>query len=91
MLQPGGAFVQISDLKGETFPLEELPCAAPPYAAIKNLIRTVPCPVQRASQKPLFADFRGGVTCLFRTQFFPQTRLFSRVFLAFWGREMGAV
>jgi ubiquinone/menaquinone biosynthesis C-methylase UbiE len=39
LLHPGGAFVQISDLKGESLPLEGLPFPPPPYGAIKNLIR----------------------------------------------------
>jgi SAM-dependent methyltransferase len=56
LLQPGGAFVQISDLKGESLPVEDLPHRPPPYGAIKNLVRRYLGPVRRAGQSILMHD-----------------------------------
>ena len=51
MLEPGGAFVHVSDVK-ETpeFPGGELPHALPPYDAIKELVRHYLGPIPRAGQ-----------------------------------------
>jgi len=46
--------------------------------------------VKSGVKLPMNADFRGRLTCLFHTQLPPQPRLFSPVFLAFEGRDMGA-
>ena len=45
----------------------------------------------RQEPSPLFADFRGRLTCLFHTQFPPRTVRFFLVFLAFERRDMGAL
>jgi SAM-dependent methyltransferase len=50
LLQPGGAFVQISDLKGESLSVEDLPHPPPPYGVIRNLIRQYLGPARRAGQ-----------------------------------------
>ncbi|WP_326562621.1 class I SAM-dependent methyltransferase [Micromonospora sp. NBC_01796] len=49
MLQPGGAFVQLSDVK-EPVSTTDLPFPAPPYAAIAELVRDYLGPVRRAGQ-----------------------------------------
>ena len=43
------------------------------------------------SRQAIYADFRGHLTCLFHTQFPPRTGRFFLVFLAFEGRDMGAL
>jgi SAM-dependent methyltransferase len=53
MLEPGGALVHISDLKGDGTPDrsdDKLPHALPPYEAIRELIRRYLGPVPRAGQ-----------------------------------------
>jgi SAM-dependent methyltransferase len=53
MLEPGGALVHISDLKGDGArdrAGDELPHALPPYEAIRELIRGYLGPVRRAGQ-----------------------------------------
>jgi hypothetical protein len=48
LLSPGGAFVHVTDLKGETFAACDLP--PPPYEAIGELVRAYLGPVRRAGQ-----------------------------------------
>lgn len=50
LLDPGGAFVHISDVKAERSAPNDLPFPAPPYAAIRTLIRRYLGPVPRAGQ-----------------------------------------
>lgn len=49
MLQPGGAFVQMSDAK-EPVPTSDLPFPVPPYAAIAELVSDYLGPVRRAGK-----------------------------------------
>lgn len=53
MLEPGGAFVHISDLKNPPAEPAPLPLPAPPYAQISNLARKYLGPVRRAGQGTL--------------------------------------
>jgi hypothetical protein len=48
LLRPGGAFVHVSDLKGESFAVDDL--LHPPYEAIQDLVRVYLGPVRRAGQ-----------------------------------------
>ena len=48
MLEPGGAFVQISDVKEAPADADDLPHPAPPYPAIGELVRAYLGPVRRA-------------------------------------------
>ncbi|MEH0575005.1 MULTISPECIES: class I SAM-dependent methyltransferase [Streptomyces] len=50
MLEPGGAFVHISDHKDPPAPSTPLPLPAPPYAQIGDLVRQYLGPVRRAGQ-----------------------------------------
>lgn len=50
MLQPGGALVHVSDLKGEPLRTDDLPHPAPPYAAMTELVRQWLGPVRRAGR-----------------------------------------
>ncbi|SHH84616.1 class I SAM-dependent methyltransferase [Streptomyces sp. 3214.6] len=50
MLEPGGAFVHISDHKDPPVPSTPLPLPAPPYAQIGDLVRRYLGPVRRAGQ-----------------------------------------
>ncbi|MFI7299868.1 class I SAM-dependent methyltransferase [Streptomyces sp. NPDC050121] len=50
MLEPGGAFVHISDHKDPPAPSTPLPLPAPPYAQIGDLVRRYLGPVRRAGQ-----------------------------------------
>jgi ubiquinone/menaquinone biosynthesis C-methylase UbiE len=51
MLEPGGAFVQLADLKETpTVPEDGLPYPAAPYDEIQDLVRTYLGPVQRAGR-----------------------------------------
>jgi SAM-dependent methyltransferase len=51
MLEPGGAFVQIADVKERSVaPDEDLPYPSPPYDAIQALVQKYLGPVQRAGQ-----------------------------------------
>jgi SAM-dependent methyltransferase len=52
MLEPGGAFVHVSDAK-EPLANDDLPLPAPPYDEIAALVRTYLGPVQRAGQGSL--------------------------------------
>ncbi|GGK28631.1 methyltransferase [Streptomyces camponoticapitis] len=53
MLEPGGAFVHISDLKNPPAPSAPLPLPAPPYERIAGLVRRYLGPVRRAGQGTL--------------------------------------
>jgi SAM-dependent methyltransferase len=54
MLLPGGAFVQVSDVKNGSVPEgEPLPYPATPYPAIRDLVRARLGPVRRAGQGAL--------------------------------------
>ncbi|MFI6082314.1 class I SAM-dependent methyltransferase [Streptomyces sp. NPDC051217] len=53
MLEPGGAFVHISDLKNPPAPSAPLPLPAPPYERIAELVRRYLGPVRRAGQGTL--------------------------------------
>lgn len=50
MLEPGGAFVHMSDLKNPPAEPTPLPLPAPPYAQISDLVRRYLGPVRRAGQ-----------------------------------------
>lgn len=50
MLEPGGAFVHMSDLKDAPAGVAPLPLPAPPYAQIGELVRNYLGPVRRAGQ-----------------------------------------
>jgi SAM-dependent methyltransferase len=50
MLEPGGAFVLVSDLKDAPGETAALPLPAPPYARIGELVRRYLGPVRRAGQ-----------------------------------------
>ncbi len=53
LLEPGGAFVHISDLKDRPAEPTPLPLPAPPYARIGDLVRRYLGPVRRAGQGTL--------------------------------------
>ncbi|MEN3537512.1 class I SAM-dependent methyltransferase [Microbispora sp. ZYX-F-249] len=53
MLEPGGAFVHMSDLKKPPAEPAPLPLPAPPYARIGDLVRAYLGPVRRAGQGTL--------------------------------------
>ncbi|GIH62548.1 class I SAM-dependent methyltransferase [Microbispora siamensis] len=53
MLEPGGAFVHMSDLKNPPAEPAPLPLPAPPYAEISDLVRRYLGPVRRAGQGTL--------------------------------------
>jgi hypothetical protein len=53
MLEPGGTFVHISDLKNPPAAPTPLPLPAPPYAQIGELVRRYLGPVRRAGQGTL--------------------------------------
>ncbi|MEU8060523.1 class I SAM-dependent methyltransferase [Microbispora bryophytorum] len=53
MLEPGGAFVHISDCENPTADPTPLPLPAPPYARISDLVRRYLGPVRRAGQGTL--------------------------------------
>jgi SAM-dependent methyltransferase len=73
LLRPGGAFVHVSDLKGESFGACELP--RPPYEAIGELVRAYLGPVRRAGQGFLPQGTPGGeATVLARAGFSGPTR-----------------
>ncbi|MEV4457379.1 class I SAM-dependent methyltransferase [Microbispora sp. NPDC049633] len=55
MLEPGGAFVHMSDLKTPLAEPAPLPLPAPPYARIGDLVRRHLGPVRRAGQGTLAA------------------------------------
>ncbi|TDO49099.1 methyltransferase family protein [Kribbella sp. VKM Ac-2527] len=50
MLEPGGAFVHLSDLKNPPAAPTPLPLLAPPYEQISELVRSYLGPVRRAGQ-----------------------------------------
>jgi SAM-dependent methyltransferase len=50
LLEPGGAFVQVADVKGVHALHGDLPYPSPPYAAIQALIQRYLGPVRRAGQ-----------------------------------------
>jgi SAM-dependent methyltransferase len=50
MLEPGGAFVHLSDLKNPPAAPTPLPLPAPPYEQISELVRSYLGPVRRAGQ-----------------------------------------
>lgn len=54
MLEPGGAFLQIADLKTERRTVEGLPHPAVPYAAVDRLVKEHLGPERRAGQGTLF-------------------------------------
>jgi hypothetical protein len=53
MLEPGGAFVHLSDLKNPPAVPTPLPLPAPPYEQISELVRSYLGPVRRAGQGKL--------------------------------------
>ncbi|WP_327318433.1 methyltransferase domain-containing protein [Streptomyces sp. NBC_01235] len=53
MLEPGGTFVHVSDLKNPPAATTPLPLPAPPYAQIGDLVRRYLGPVRRAGQGTL--------------------------------------
>src|SRR5256885_885925 len=53
MLEPGGAFVHMSDLKNPPAEAAPLPLPSPPYAQIADLVRQYLGPVRRAGQGKL--------------------------------------
>jgi SAM-dependent methyltransferase len=50
LLEPGGAFVHVADVKEEVNPPSDLAFPAPPYTAMRDLVRTYLGPVPRAGQ-----------------------------------------
>ncbi|MET4924373.1 class I SAM-dependent methyltransferase [Streptomyces sp. PSRA5] len=54
-LEPGGAFVHVSDLKNPAVATAPLPRPAPPYERIRELVRRYLGPVRRAGQGTLRA------------------------------------
>ena len=50
MLEPGGAFVHVSDVKATQAAPDDLPYPSPPYAATQDLVRRYLGPVRRAGQ-----------------------------------------
>jgi SAM-dependent methyltransferase len=76
LLEPGGAFVHVSDVKEEAAQPSDLPYPMPPYAAMRELIRTNLGPVQRAGQGLLrYGSPSGEDEVLQRAGFPPRQRL----------------
>ena len=50
MLEPGGAFVHVADVKEEVEPPDNLPFPAPPYDEVRDLVQAYLGHVQRAGQ-----------------------------------------
>ncbi|MEU6851112.1 class I SAM-dependent methyltransferase [Actinacidiphila alni] len=79
MLEPGGAFLRIADLKGERLGTEGLPYPAVPYAAIERLITDHLGPGRRAGQGVLRHGTPGDeATVLARNGYGPPRRLVVR-------------
>jgi SAM-dependent methyltransferase len=60
MLEPGGAFVHVSDIKEEIAPPIGLPYPAPPYDLMRELVRRYLGPVPRAGQGFLHHGSQSG-------------------------------
>ena len=60
MLEPGGVFVHISDLKTPPAPIADPPYPPPPHEAILSLVRHVLGPVRRAGQGVLLHGSPSG-------------------------------
>ncbi|CAN5504356.1 class I SAM-dependent methyltransferase [soil metagenome] len=72
MLEPGGAFVHVSDAKDGRSPTEsELPYPQPPSATIQELIQRYLGPVRRAGQGVLLFGTPGGEAAVLQRAGFP--------------------
>jgi hypothetical protein len=72
MLEPGGAFIQVADVKEPlVVPDEGLPFSSPPHDAIRELVRRYLGPIRRAGQGVLRFGSPGDEADVLRDAGFP--------------------